>query len=193
MTQTPGSPDPSSQAPYGQQNPASSGGYPDSGLAGHGQPAQPAYGQQPGGYGQQPGGYPSSPPTGYGATSSQRPSQVVTAAVLGFVAALFTLLATLGFFTLSSISGIFVIFALLYLAISAGLIAGGVLALNGKNGQILLITAAVATGLQILGIIVSLAQDQGFSPLSLIGLLLTGGIVFLLLQPQSRQFFAPRR
>lgn len=185
MTQAPGSPDPSSQTPYGQQNPASSG-YPDSGLAGYGQPAQP-------GYGQQPGGYPSPPPTGYGAMSNERPSQVVTAAVLGFVAALFTLLATLGFFALSSISGVFVLFALLYLAISAGLIAGGVLALNAKNGQILLVTAAVATGLQILGIIVSLAQDQGFSPLSLVGLLLTGGIVFLLLQPQSKQFFASRR
>ena len=103
------------------------------------------------------------------------------------------MLATFGFFALSSFSGIFVIFAILYLAITAGLIAGGVMALTGKTGQILLITAAVATGLQILGIIFSLVQGQQFSALSLIGLVLTGGIVFLLLQPVAKQFFSTRR
>ncbi|MBA3411594.1 MAG: hypothetical protein H0U15_12320 [Geodermatophilaceae bacterium] len=185
MTQ-PGAPDPSSQPPYGQQNQPPSGNYPDSGSAGYGQPAQTGSGQ--------PGGYPSGPPSGYGAPSKGgTPPQVITAAVLGFIAALLTLLATFGFFALSSFSGIFVIFAILYLAITAGLIAGGVMALTGKTGQILLITAAVATGLQILGIIFSLVQGQQFSALSLIGLVLTGGIVFLLLQPVAKQFFSTRR
>ena len=166
MTQ-PGNPDPNAQPQYGQP-----------------QPNQPQYGQQ--------GGYPAGPPPGSGPVRPGTPPQVMTAAILGFVTALLTLLATFGFFTLSSLSAIFVLFAILYLAITAGLIAGGVMALTGKTGQILLITAAVATVLQILGIIFSLAQDQGFSALSLIGLLLTGGIVFLLLQPQAKQFFARR-
>lgn len=170
MTQ-PGYPDPNAQPPHGQP-----------------EPGQPQYGQ-PGG---QQGGYPAAPPPGSGSVRPGTPPQVTTAAVVGFVTALFTLLATFGLFALSGISGIFVIFAILYLAITVGLIAGGVMALTGKNGQILLITAAVATVLQILGIIFSLAQDQGFSALSLIGLLLTGGIVFLLLQPQAKQFFAHR-
>ncbi|MBA3339094.1 MAG: hypothetical protein H0T54_04985 [Geodermatophilaceae bacterium] len=113
--------------------------------------------------------------------------------MLGFIAALFTLLATFGFFALSALSGLFVLFALLYLAITAGLIAGGVMALTGKSRQILFITAAVATGLQVVGIIITLANGEGFSALSLIGLLLTGAIVFLLMQPQSKQFFASRR
>lgn len=176
MTQ-PGNPDPNAHPPYGQPNPGS-------GPGDYEQPAQPGDGEQ--------GGHPAAPPPGYGPARQGAPAQVTTAAVLGFVGALFTLLATFAFFALSGISGVFVIFALLYLAITGGLIAGGVMALTGKTGQILLITAAVASGLQVLGIIFSLAQDQGFSALSLIGLLLTGGIVFLLLQPQSKQFFARR-
>lgn len=210
MTQPPGMPDPSSAPQYGQPQygqpqyeqpqsdqsqygqsqygqppppPPQQGGYPA--PSGYGQPAQPAYGA--------PGGYPSAPPPGYGPVNTKAPSQVVTAAVLGFVAALFTLLATFGFFALSTLSGIFVLFALLYLAITVGLIAGGVMALTGKNGQILLITAAVATALQLLGIIIALAQGADFQVISLLGLLMTGGIVFLLMQPQAKQYFASRR
>ncbi len=202
MTQS-GYPDPNAQPQYGQPNPGDApGGYGQPAQAGYNQPEQPGYGQpaqagynqpeQPG-YGQQ-GGYPSAPPAGHGAPATQRtPSQVTTAAVLGFVGALFTLLATFGFFVLSGISGVFVLFAILYLAITVGLIAGGIMALTGKNGQILLITAVVAAALQVLGIIFVLAQGQSFQVTSLIGLLLTGGIIFLLLQPQSKQFFAARR
>lgn len=202
MTQ-PGAPDPSSQPQYGQQPPPQSGGYPGSEPAGsepagsqpagsqpagYGQPAQPEYGQPA-----QPGGYPTAPPAGYGPAKQGTPSQVTTAAVLGFVGALFTLLATFGFFALSSLYGLFVLFAIIYLAITVGLIAGGVMALTGKNGQILLITAIVASGLQVLGIIFVLVQDGSFQVTSLIGLLLTGGIVFLMMQPPSKQFFASRR
>ncbi len=202
MTQS-GYPDPNAQPQYGQPNPGDApGGYGQPAQGGYNQPEQPGYGQpaqagynqpeQPG-YGQQ-GGYPSAPPAGHGAPATQRtPSQVTTAAVLGFVGALFTLLATFGFFVLSGISGVFVLFAILYLAITVGLIAGGIMALTGKNGQILLITAVVAAALQVLGIIFVLAQGQSFQVTSLIGLLLTGGIIFLLLQPQSKQFFAARR
>ncbi len=179
------------QSGYGQPEQS---GYGQPEQSGYGQPEQSGYGQpDQSGYGQQ-GGYPSAPPAGYGAPASQKaPSQVTTAAVLGFVGALFTLLATFGFFVLSGISGVFVLFAILYLAITAGLIAGGIMALTGKNGQILLITAVVAAALQVLGIIFVLAQGQSFQVTSLIGLLLTGGIIFLLLQPQSKQFFAARR
>ncbi len=186
MTQS-GYPDPNAQPQYGQPNPGDApGGYGQPAQAGYNQPEQPGYGQQ--------GGYPSAPPAGHGAPATQRtPSQVTTAAVLGFVGALFTLLATFGFFVLSGISGVFVLFAILYLAITVGLIAGGIMALTGKNGQILLITAVVAAALQVLGIIFVLAQGQSFQVTSLIGLLLTGGIIFLLLQPQSKQFFAARR
>ncbi len=202
MTQS-GYPDPNAQPQYGQPNLGDApGGYGQPAQAGYNQPEQPGYGQpaqagynqpeQPG-YGQQ-GAYPSAPPPGYGAPATQRtPSQVTTAAVLGFVGALFTLLATFGFFVLSGISGVFVLFAILYLAITVGLIAGGIMALTGKNGQILLITAVVAAALQVLGIIFVLAQGQSFQVTSLIGLLLTGGIIFLLLQPPSKQFFAARR
>lgn len=216
MTQPPGTADPNPQPQYGQQDSPPPAGTP-SGYGQPGQPEQSAYGQpeqsgyaQPeqSGYGQpaqsehgqpaqsgygQPGGYPSAPQAAPGGPRSGTPSQVITAAVLGFVAALFTLLATFGLFALSGLSGIFALFAILYLAITVGLIAGGVMALMGKTGQILFITAAVATGLQLLGIILVLIQDGSFQALSLIGLLLTGGIVFLLLQPQAKQYFAARR
>jgi hypothetical protein len=128
-------------------------------------------------------------PAGYGSAAGARPPQVLTAAVLGFVVALFALIGALGFFALSSILGIFVLFAILYLALAAVNIWGGVMALQGKNSTILKIAGLITAGLAVLGLILALTQSS-FSFWSI--LLIAAGLAtfFLLNQPQSKQFFA---
>jgi hypothetical protein len=142
----------------------------------------------------QPQGYSPAPsyggaPAGYGAAAGARPPQVLTAAILGFVVALFALIGALGFFALSSLLGIFALFAILYLALAALNIWGGIVALQGKNSTILKIAGLVTAGLAVLGLILALTQSS-FSFWSIL-LIAAGAAIFVLLtQPVSKQFFA---
>jgi hypothetical protein len=179
------SPTPGSDPNYPQ------GGVPE-GQQGWGAP-QPPQGQQ--GWGApQPQGYSPAPsygaaPAGYGAAAGARPPQVLTAAILGFVVALFALIGALGFFALSSLLGIFVLFGILYLALAAINIWGGVLAMQGKNSTILKVAGLITAGLAALGLILALTQSS-FSFWSILLIAAGLGIFFLLTQPVSKQFFA---
>src|SRR4051812_23359261 len=142
----------------------------------------------------QPQGYSPAPsyggaPAGYGAAAGARPPQVLTAAILGFVVALFALLGALAFFALSSLLGIFVLFAILYLALAALNIWGGIVAIQGTNSTILKIAGLATAGLAVLGLIVALTQSS-FSFWSILLIAAGLGIFFLLNQPVSKQFFA---
>jgi hypothetical protein len=154
----------------------------------------PAPQGQPEGHGQQPGYQPapssSGSPAGFGsAGGAARPPQVLTAAILGFVVALFALIGALGFFALSTLLGIFVLFAILYLALAAVNIWGGIVALQGRNSTILKVAGLITAGLAVLGLILALTQGS-FSFWSLV-LIAAGVATFLLLnQPASKQFFA---
>jgi len=114
---------------------------------------------------------------------------VLTAAILGFVVALFSLLGALAFFALSSLFGLFALFAILYLALAALNIWGGIVAIQGKNSTILKIAGLVTAGLAVLGLIVALTQSS-FSFWSILLIAAGLGIFFLLNQPVSKQFFA---
>ncbi|MGY1812061.1 hypothetical protein [Blastococcus sp. SYSU D00820] len=140
---------------------------------------QPGYGQQPA-YGGPAGG-------------AARPPQVLTAAILGFVTALLLLLAAFAYFAFSSIVGFLALFGVLFLALAAGCITGGVLAITGKGGQVLTISAAVAGALVLLGIIIALAGGAGFDTFSLLVLVMCVGIVVLLNQAPAKQYFASKR
>ncbi len=175
---------PYGQQPYGQQ---------PYGQQGYGQ--QP-YGQQP--QGQQPhgqpaprGGFGGPAPFGGGGQGLARPPQVLTAAVLGFVVAAFLLLGAFAFFALASIWGAFAIVAIVYLALAALNIVGGVQALKGKGSTLLKIGGGITAGFALLGLVLSLAQGT-FDFFTLVSLAIGAGIVFLLVQPQSKQFFASR-
>jgi hypothetical protein len=143
---------------------------------------------QPQGYSPAPS-YGAAPTAGYGAAAGARPPQVLTAAVLGFVVALFALLGALAFFALSSLLGIFVIFAILYLALAAVNIWGGIVAIQGTNSTILKIAGLATAGLAVLGLIVALTQSS-FSFWSILLIAAGVGIFLLLNQPVSKQFFA---
>lgn len=172
-----------------QPTPGSDPNYPQGGAP-QGQPGWGAPQSQPQGYGSPQGyGAPASP-AGYGA-GAQRPPQVLTAAILGFVIGALALIGALGFFALSSLFGLFALFGILYLAIAAVNIWGGVLALQGKGSTVLKIGGLVTAGLALIGLILALSQT-GFDFWSLLLIAAGVAIFFLLNQPASQQWFASR-
>jgi hypothetical protein len=152
-------------------------------------------------------------PAGYGAPAgSARPGMVTAAAVLAFIwgglGILFGLIAFAAGSVLSaassavcdntsldadtsaacnSVSGastFLVIVTIGTIVVAALMIWGGVVALNGKNGQILVIACAIYAALAILSII---ASSFGFT--SLLGFVIPVLIVVFLLNPASKAWF----
>lgn len=167
MTQ-PGYPDPNAQPQYGQQQ------------YGQQQYGQPQSGQ-PGG---QQGGYPSAPPPGYGAAPTQnRPGMVTAAAVLAFVSGGLGLLGSLLSFSLIGsldVPGFLVVLLIIGLVLSAGLIFGGIQALQGKSFVILIALAGASI---VLNLISMITYFQISSLLSFVFPIL---ILVFLLNPQSK-------
>jgi hypothetical protein len=170
-------------------------------------PAPNAYRQYPAA----PPGYPA--PNAYGApVGSARPGMVTAAAVLAFVwgglGILFGLLGLAAGSVLSSATsavcndatldrdtvtacnaagglGSFLIIVTICTIVIAGLmIWGGVVALNGKNGQILVIACGIYAALAILSVI---ASSFGFT--YLLGFVIPALIVVFLLNAQSKAWF----
>ncbi|NEK57468.1 hypothetical protein GCU56_06215 [Geodermatophilus sabuli] len=133
----------------------------------------------------------SGPAAGAAGPAGPRPPQVLMAAVFGFVVAFFALIGALGLFALSTISAQFALFGIVYLAIAVTDIWGGVQALTGRSSTVLKIGGAATAGLVALGLLVSLTQGQ-FNGWSLVLIAVGVGIVVLLSQPASRQWFAAR-
>ena len=196
MTQ-PGATDPSSQPQhgqpeygqsqygqqqYGQPHQPPSGNVPDSGSAGYGQQAQPGYGQQ--------GSYPSAPPAGYGAAATQnRPGMVTAAAVLAFISGGLGLIGGLLAFSVIGSFGVpssLVIFVILGLLLSIGLIYGGVQALQGKNFVILLGLAAASIVINLISMLIY------FQASSLISFIFPILIIVFLVNPQSKAWITAR-
>lgn len=177
----PGNPDPNAQPQYGQPSQLPAQGYGQSGPAGYGAPPPPGYGQ--------PQGYPSAPPPGYGGAPTNRPGMVTAAAVLAFISGgLGVLLDLLAFTVVGSfgVPGIYVLFVVLSLLVSAALIYGGVLAMQGKSFVILLVVAGVAILLNLISMIVY------FSAGAILGLVIPILIIVFLLNPQSKAWITAR-
>ena len=105
--------------------------------------------------------------------------------------ALFALIGALGFFALSTLFGLFALFGILYLALAAVNIWGGVVAIQGNGSTVLKIGGLITAGLALLGLILALTQSS-FSFWSIL-LIAAGVAIFVLLnQPASQQFFAAR-
>lgn len=174
---TPGSdPDyPQGGAPQGQPG----WNAPQGPAQGYGRPA-PSYQNAPAGYGAAPGG--------------QRPGLVTAAGIIGIVwgalGALFGLLVTFGAFALgAALAGLVFLLAT---AVSVALLWAGIQALQGQSPRLLLLISYVSIGLSVLSLIVSLVTTGGNAFSGILGILVPGAIVFLLMQPQSKQFYASR-
>ncbi|WP_448627295.1 hypothetical protein [Geodermatophilus sp. URMC 64] len=159
---------------------------------------QPDWGApQPQGY--QPQGYQPAPsytggPAGYGAPGGQRPGTVTGAAIVGIVwggiGALFALLVMLAAFGLGA--GFAGLIFLVSLALSVALLVGGIQVLQGKSPKLLLYVSYAAIALGLISLIVSLATTGGNAFNGVLGIVIPGVIVALLLNPQSKQYFAAR-
>jgi uncharacterized membrane protein len=133
-------------------------------------------------------------PAGYGAPAGRRPGTVTAAAIIavvwGGLGALFGLLVMLAAFGLgAALAGL--VF-LVSLAFSVALLLGGIFVLQGKPPKLLLYASYAAIAIGVLSFIISLATTGGSVFSGILGIVVTGAIVFLLMQPQSKQYFAAR-
>ncbi|MTD13095.1 hypothetical protein GIS00_03925 [Nakamurella sp. YIM 132087] len=124
---------------------------------------------------------------GYPAQPSTRPGVVTAAAVLAFVVGgLNVIFGLVGFGVVASVGGAYAFLIILNLAFAALLIWGGVQAINGRNGTILVIAAGISILLQLISMITY------FSTGSLIGLVIPILILVFMLQQPSRNWIRSR-
>jgi len=168
------SPTPGSDPNYPQ------GGAPQ-GQPGWGTPQQPA-----------PGYNPAPSYVGGPAPTGQRPGMVTAAAIIGIVIGA---LGVLGLFSIGLYFAFDTVLGLLsLLAVAAAVVnlVGGIQAIQGKSPRLLLLGSYASVGVQLLTLIWAVVSGYGFVFLGLLGFILPGLIVFLLMQPQSKQYYASR-
>jgi hypothetical protein len=167
--------------------PGSDPNYPQGGAP-QGQPGWGAAPQQPG---YNPAPQYSGAPAGYG--GGARPGMVTAAAIVaivwGALGALFGLLALSLAFLIGAFYGLIL---LISVALSVALLVGGIFVLQGKNPKLLLMISYVAIGVSLLSLIIGVIQSGGNAFSGILGIVVPGVIVALMLQPQSKQYFAAR-
>jgi hypothetical protein len=177
-------------SPTGPDQNYPQGGAPQGGQPGWNTPPPPP-GYDPQGYNAP--GYSPAPAYGGPPATGQRPGMVTAAGIIGIVwgglGLLLGLLAlTVAFTLLGALYGLLV---LLSVAAAAALLWGGIQVMQGKSPRLLLLLSYVAIGINLLTMIWAATQGQSvFS--GLLGFIIPGVIVFLLLNPQSKQYYASR-
>jgi|1186.fasta_scaffold544336_2 hypothetical protein len=134
----------------------------------------------------------SAAPAGYGPTTGQRPGMVTAAGIIGIVwgalGLLFGLLALAVVFAIGAFLGLLV---LVSVVLSAALLWAGIQVIQNKSPRLLLLISYVAIAINILTMIIGIAQGASIFSY-LLGFVIPGVIVFLLLNPQSKQYYAAR-
>jgi len=182
-------------SPTGPEENYPQGGAPE-GQPGWSAPQQPAPGYDPAPQQPAPGYGPapqySGAPAGYRSPAGQRPTPVMAAAIIGIVIGG---LGILGVFALGDYFRFDVILGLLTLlsvVAAVVLLVGGIQAIQGKSPRLLLLGSYASIAVQLLTLLWALVSGWGFVFLGLVGFLLPGIIVFLLLQPQTKQYYSAR-
>ncbi len=133
-------------------------------------------------------------PAGHG--GAQRPSQVTAAAIIGIVigglGSLFGLLSLIGIGIVFAFDPILGLLALLSIATAVVVLIGGIQAIQGKSPRLLLLGSYASIAVQLLYLIWSLVSGWGFVFTGLLGFILPVVIVFLLMQPQAKQYYAAK-
>jgi hypothetical protein len=117
---------------------------------------------------------------------------VTAAAIIGIVIGA---LGVLGLFSIGLYFAFDTLLGLLsLLSVVAAVISlfGGIQAFQGKSPRLLLLGSYASVGVQLLTLIWAVASGYGFVFLGLLGFILPGLIVFMLMQPQSKQYYASR-
>ena len=126
--------------------------------------------------------------------AGQRPQQVSAAAIIGMViGGIGTLFGVIGLFAVGIVFAFNAVLGLLYLlsiATAVVVLIGGIQTWQGKSPRLLLLGSYASIGVQLLYLIFSITSGYGFSFSALLGFILPGIIVFLLMQPQAKQYYA---
>ena len=150
------------------------------GQPGWGAPQQPGYSPAP--------SYPAGPPAGAG----QRPGQVSAAAIVGIVIGALGVLGVFAVGLYFAFSAVLGLLSLLAVAAAAVTLVGGIQAIQGKSPRLLMLGSYASIAVQLLTFLWALISGYGFIFFGFLGLILPGVIVFLLMQPQSKQYYASR-
>jgi hypothetical protein len=177
-------------SPTGPEQNHPQGGAPE-GSPGWSAPQQPAPG-----YGPAPGYDPaprySGAPAGYGGASGQRPAQVTAAAVIGIVIGALGILGVFAIGVYFAFDAVLGLLSLLSAVAAVVLLVGGIQAIQGKSPRLLLLGSYAVIGIELLRLIWGVVSGYGFLYLGAFSLLLPGLIVFMLMQPQSKHYYAAR-
>jgi hypothetical protein len=150
---------------------------------------QPAWGapQQPA-----PAYNPAPSYAGGAAPAGERPGMVTAAGIIGIVWGALGLLFGLLALTLAFAIGAFLgLLALISVAIAGALLFAGIQVIQGKSPKLLLYISYAAIAINLITMIIGIAQ--GLSIFSyLLGFVIPGVVVFLLLNAQSKQYYASR-
>jgi hypothetical protein len=175
----PGYPAPGYPAP-GYPTAAPGPGYPAPGST----PSYPPQGAAPGGWSAPPGAYPA-PTTGLPAATGRRPGFVTAAAVLAFVVGGLTIITGLISFSVLStlnVGGFYVVIIILAILVAIGLVWGGVQALGGKDGRILVAAAGAGIVVNVISMITY------FTAGSLLSFVIPILIIAFMLQATTKQW-----
>jgi hypothetical protein len=126
-------------------------------------------------------------------STAQRPGMVTAAGIIGIVwgalGLLFGLLALTVAFSL--FGGFYGLLVLISIILSGVLLFAGIQVMQGKPPRLLLLISYVSIGVNVLTMIWSATQGSGIFS-GLLGFLIPGVVVFLLLNQQSKQYYASR-
>ena len=159
-------------------------------------PPPQGYGAAPQGYGSAPQGYGGPAPAysgGPDAGTGQRPGMVTAAGIIGIVwGALGLLLGLLALTVAFSLfGGFYGLLILVSVILSGALLFAGIQVMQGKSPRLLLLISYVAIGVNVLTMIWAATQGAGIFS-GLLGFIVPGIVVFLLLNAQSKQYYASR-
>jgi hypothetical protein len=155
--------------------------------------AEPGWGSgQQTGYGPHSGYTPAPAYSGAPTPTDRRPGTVTAAGVIGIVwgalGLLFGLLALALSFALGALLGLLV---LVSVTVSAALLWAGIQVMQGKSPRLLLLISYVAICINLLTMIIGIAQGASIFGY-LLGFVIPGVVVFLLMNAQSKQHYAAR-
>ena len=155
------------------------------------------YGAAPQGYGAAPQGYGGPAPAYSGpadpAGGGERPGMVTAAGIIGIVwGALGLLFGLLGLtVAFSLLGGVFGLLTLIGVILSGALLFAGIQVMQGKSPRLLLLLSYAAIVVNLITMIWAATQGAGIFS-GLLGFIVPGVVVFLLLNAQSKQYYASR-
>jgi hypothetical protein len=117
---------------------------------------------------------------------------VSAAAIIGIVIGA---LGVLGLFAVGlyfAFSAVLGLLSLLAVAAAVVTLVGGIQAIQGKSPRLLMLGSYASIAVQLLTFLWALISGYGFIFFGFLGLILPGVIVFLLMQPQTKQYYASR-